>query len=102
MLENIKKATFRLLIVLSHFYAAELSGMFEVSQNVRQLLHLAYQFIGCYAHFAEAKPFLTKVFEACANQIDGIINAKEPVVRAVELLCINRRILRIMFLEIHL
>ena len=50
--------------------------------------------------FDKAEPLLAEVFEACADQINGVIYTQESVVCAVKLLNLNGRVLRIVFLKI--
>ena len=69
-------------------------------RRVFQILHLAQQFVGRLLQFDKAETLLAKVFEACADQINGVIYTQESVVCAVKLLYFNGRVLRIVFLKI--
>ena len=73
---------------------------FQFVRRVFQILHLAQQFVGRLLQFDKAEPLLAKVFETCADQINGIVNAQESVMCAVKLLYLNGRVLRIVFLKI--
>ena len=53
-------------------------------------------------HAVEGEPLLAEVFDAGTEVIDSIVDAKEAVVRAVELDNLYRRILRIVLLNIQL
>ena len=48
----------------SLFYAAELSGLFEVTNcDIKFILHLAQQFICGLLQFNKAEPLLAEVFD---------------------------------------
>ena len=53
-------------------------------------------------HQGEGKPFLTKVFDAGSDVVDFIVDKQETVVRPVELLDTDGRILAVVALYIQL
>ena len=73
---------------------------FQFVRCVFQILHLTQQFVGRLLQFDKAEPLLAKIFETCADEIDGVIDTQETVMSTVKLLYLYGRVLRIVFLKI--
>ena len=78
--------------------------MFVTKFCVRDLvlLHFLQQCASGHLHMTESEPLFAEVFDAGTKVIDRLIDAKETIVRAVELYDTYWRILSIVLLNIQL
>lgn len=55
-----------------------------------------------FRHQGDCEPFLAEVLDGCAEMVDAVIDYHEPVVRVLEDLYIDCRVLSVMFVDVQL
>ena len=66
-------------------------------------LQAVKQFVrSIFRHQGDCKPFLAEVLYGCAEVIDAVIDYQEPVVRVLEYLQLNCRVLGIVLVDVQL